>query len=219
MHNLGILYKRQGRYAEAEALNLQTLETQTRVLGEEHPSTLGTILSLGSLYCSMERFEEAAEMLEVSLPIKRRVLGLQHPWTSNAMNLLVMAYTALGRTEDALPLQRELFGLQVAAATAVDANARVLNNVAWDLLTIEDESLRDPEQGLGFAKRACALAEEAGSDRLWGYLDTLALAQHQAGDIAAAALSQRRAIALMPEGADPGMAERLAEYEAALRDQ
>ena len=74
-----------------------------------------------------------------------------------------------------------------------------------------------PLHALGFAERACTAEEAAGGGQLWSYLDTLALARHATGDVAAAVETQRRAISLMPDGAgDPGIAERLAEYEAAL---
>ena len=37
----------QGRWKEAEELQVQVMETSKRVLGEEHPSTLTTIANLG----------------------------------------------------------------------------------------------------------------------------------------------------------------------------
>ena len=214
MCNVTGLYEAQEHYTEAEALILETLEIQERVLGEEHPQRLGMLANLGHVYNSMERFEEAAATFEVSLPIQRRVLGLQHPNTGGAMEGLVTAYQGLGRTEDAIALQRELIALRIAAAEAKDASARVLDAAAETLLEAVAESLRDPERALGFAKRACALEKDD-----WKLLGSLARAQHQTGDTKAAIETQQRAIALMPEGADPEMAERLAEYETALKDR
>ncbi len=214
MCNVAGLYEAQKRYAEAEALILETLEIQKRVLGEEHPMRLGMLTNLGHVYNSMERFEEAAETFDASLPIQRRVLGLQHPETDSAMSGLVTAYQGLGRTEDAVALQRELIGLRIAAAEAKDASSRVLDAAAETLLEPVAASLRDPERALGFAKRACALEEDN-----WKLLGSLARAQHQTGDTKAAIETQKRAIALMPEGADPEMAEHLAEYEAAVKDR
>ena len=179
--NLANLYKKLGRYAEAKPLMLQTIETLRRLLGEEHPNTLGMLTNLGHLYNSMERFEAAAKMFEVSLPIKRRVLGLQHPWTGFAMQGLATAYLGLGRTEDAVPLQREVIALRIAAAEAVGASAAALSDAADTLLTVETKSLRDPERALGFAKRACAL-----ETKNWKLFRVLALAQHETGDTAAA---------------------------------
>jgi eukaryotic-like serine/threonine-protein kinase len=215
MKALTLFYGNQKRYDEAVTLSLPMLEIQRRVLGAEHRETLGTITNIGIYYYSLQRFEEAAAMFETSLPIKRRVLGLQHPYTRSALQGLANTYLALGRPEDALPLQRERLELQVASAEDEGASAAALNDAAWTLLTFENESLRDPERALSLAERACALEERAGSDTLWTSLDTLALAQHLTGDTAAAIATQQRAFELMPEGADPGMAGRLAEYEAA----
>jgi len=219
MANLANLLEGQGLNDEAETISLQVLETSERVLGTEHRQTLGAITNLGLLYNSMERFEDAVKMLEVSLPIKRRVLGLNHPWTGIAMRGLVTAYLALGLAEEALPLQRELLGFRVAPAETEDATASVLNGAAWALLTIENESLRDPERALGFAQRACAIPEQEGQAPAWSLLDTLALAQHRTGDTAAAVETQKRALALMPEGADRELARRLSVYESALGDR
>lgn len=213
---LASLYLNQGRYAETEPLYKQTLEVNKRLLGDEHYKTLGSFTNLGFLYIQMERFEDAATMFETSLPIKRRVLGRGHPWTGYAMQGLAGAYMQLDRLDEALPLWRELMELQTAAAENPDADAGTLNQMAWILLTHEIEELQDPARALGYAKRACRIQEATGASDLWKYLDTLALAQHHNGDTAAAVATQKRAIDLMPENADPGMADRLAEYEVGL---
>ena len=214
MCNVASLYEAQDRYSEAEALTLETIEIQKRVLGEEHPNTLGMLANIGHLYDSMERFDAAAEMFEGSLPILRRVLGPEHPYTCSAMAGLATAYQKLGRTKAAVALQRELIALKIAAAEADGASAIVLDAAAETLLESVVESLRDPARALGFAKRACALEKDN-----WKLLDSLARAQHQTGDSFAAIETQKRVMALMPEGADPEMAERLAEYEAAVKDR
>tara|TARA_R110002073_G_scaffold77541_3_gene187766 strand:+ start:3551 stop:6751 length:3201 start_codon:yes stop_codon:yes gene_type:complete len=207
------------RYARAETLYLLALERENRSLGEDHAQTLDTAVVLSRLYISTGRFEDGLALLEDTLSRSRRVFGRQDPRTVAILRALVTTHEAQGRSADALPFQRELFDLQVASADAVDASDTVLNAAAWDLLTIENESLRDPERALGMAQRACALAEEARSDQLWAYLDTLALAQHRTGDRAAAFETQERAVALMPLGAAPEVLERLVEYEAALKDR
>jgi tetratricopeptide (TPR) repeat protein len=129
---------------------------------------------------------------------------------------LASTYLHLGRRDEALPLYRELLRAQLAVAEQSNATPGTLNDAAMTLLTHELEELRDPERALGYAERACAAQEEAGSAGSWRLLDTLALAQHRTGDTAAAVRTQRRALELMPEGEDPEAAVRLAEYEAAL---
>ncbi len=48
-----------GRYAEAEPLYLETVETQKRVLGDDHPDTLISINNLATLYENQGRWAEA----------------------------------------------------------------------------------------------------------------------------------------------------------------
>ncbi|MCA8982095.1 MAG: tetratricopeptide repeat protein [Planctomycetes bacterium] len=216
--NLAMLYHQQGRLEEAEDLFLRTLESQKRSIGEEHEFTLGTYTNLGNLYLEMGRYQEAAEMFEVSLPIKRRVLGEDHPWTGFALQGLMRAYLSLGRFDEALPLQREVLERAFTEQEGEDADAAALNEFAWLLLNADFERLRDPERALEFASRACALEEAREGLQLWMFLDTLASAQHATGDTTAAVATQKRALELMPEGADEGVQERLEEYEAALED-
>jgi len=213
---LALLDQTMGRYDDAIALTLECLERRRKVLGPEDRYTLGSESLLGLLYLQTKRFDEAAAVLEDCVPVMRRVLGTGHAWTRAAMRDLADALAALGRNDRALALRRELRDLRVAAAEQPDADLATINEAAWNLLTAEPETLRDPARALQFARRACARAEAEGNGALMYYLDTLALAQHMTGDDAAAVESQRRCIALFGESADPEMKASLAEYEAAL---
>jgi len=46
MANLASTYRNQGRWREAEELEVQVIETSLRVLGAEHPDTLTSIYNL-----------------------------------------------------------------------------------------------------------------------------------------------------------------------------
>ena len=50
MNNLANVYDVQGKYAQAETLDSQTLEIQRRVLGPEHPDTLRSMNNLAIVY-------------------------------------------------------------------------------------------------------------------------------------------------------------------------
>jgi hypothetical protein len=50
MGNLASTFWNQGRWKEAEELNVQVIETRKRVLGEEHPSTLTSMANLASTF-------------------------------------------------------------------------------------------------------------------------------------------------------------------------
>ncbi len=222
-NNLASLHVLQGRHAEAEPLYAKTLEIRQRVLGEEHPDTLGTSSSLGALYNAMHRYDEARRLYESSVPIYRRAMGTRHPWTGDAMRDLARAYVGLGRRADALALHRDLLELQLAAAGEPAATADAWNSAAWTLLTHDFEELRDAARALPLAERACAEEEGVGGGNLWRYFDTLALAHYRTGDTPKAIESQKRAIALIPEGTpETTVAESTASlriYEDALEAQ
>ena len=48
--NLASTFWSQGRWTEAEELEVQVMETKKRVLGQEHPSTLTSIINLASTF-------------------------------------------------------------------------------------------------------------------------------------------------------------------------
>ena len=50
MANLALTYWDQGRWEEAEELEVQVMETMQRVLGAEHPDTLTAMGNLASTY-------------------------------------------------------------------------------------------------------------------------------------------------------------------------
>ncbi len=62
MANLASTYWDQGRWKDAEELQLQVLTSQKRVLGEEHPDTLSAMGNLASTYWNQGRQKEAEEL-------------------------------------------------------------------------------------------------------------------------------------------------------------
>lgn len=73
------------------------METRRRVLGDEHPSKLVSIVNLASVYSHQGWWEEA-EMLEVRVVnSSKRVLGDEHPNTLASMANLASMYNIQGR--------------------------------------------------------------------------------------------------------------------------
>jgi hypothetical protein len=67
-------YTNQGRSKEAEKLQVQLLELNERVLGAEHPNTLGNISNLATNYMSQGRSKEAEELQVQLLELNMRVI-------------------------------------------------------------------------------------------------------------------------------------------------
>jgi serine/threonine protein kinase len=103
MIKLGVALEEEDRYAEAEPLIRQALDTLYRVLGEEHPDTLAAMINLAVLWDHSDRSAEAERLMVKILDASRRVLGEEHPTTLEAMSLLAAFYSD-DRTAMALPL-------------------------------------------------------------------------------------------------------------------
>jgi tetratricopeptide (TPR) repeat protein len=59
MNNLAVLYNKQGKHTQAEALFTQVLEPVRRVLGKDHPDTLTTLNGLGFAQLRQHKYVEA----------------------------------------------------------------------------------------------------------------------------------------------------------------
>src|SRR6266699_27742 len=62
MANLASTYRNQGRWKEAEELEVRVMETRKRVLGEEHPDTLTSRHNLAWPRRNKGRWDEAAKL-------------------------------------------------------------------------------------------------------------------------------------------------------------
>ncbi|KAF2726855.1 HET-domain-containing protein, partial [Polyplosphaeria fusca] len=86
-----------GRWTEAEQLDVQVMETRKRVLGDEHPDTLTSIANLASTYRNQGR---------------KRVLGDEHPDTLTSINNLAFTFKGQGIYKKAIPLLEKCCRLQ-----------------------------------------------------------------------------------------------------------
>ncbi|KAN0070712.1 hypothetical protein V8E54_010877 [Elaphomyces granulatus] len=95
----------QGRWAEAEKLFVQVLQTRKTVLGPEHPDILTSMNNLASTYWKQGRWTEAEKLQVQVVQTRRTVLGPEHPDTLESMNDLASTYWNQGRWTEAEKLQ------------------------------------------------------------------------------------------------------------------
>jgi Tetratricopeptide repeat len=76
-----------GDYQRAAQLHEQTLTIRERVLGPEHPDTLGSRNNLANALDGLGDYQRAAQLHEQTLTIRERVLGPEHPDTLKSRNL------------------------------------------------------------------------------------------------------------------------------------
>jgi tetratricopeptide (TPR) repeat protein/tRNA A-37 threonylcarbamoyl transferase component Bud32 len=218
MNNLSNLYVEWGRLDRAEELDREVLAVRLRVLGAEHPDTLVSMNNLGVLYLNLGRYAEAERLLVEALETRLRVTGFAIRETDRVRRNLIRLYRAQGRTDQLRPLAADMLETARLLTEREDALASELNEYAWQLLTVEPAELRDPARALEVAQRACAKEEAGGGEELWNLLDTLALAWAETGNTAAAAETERRALALLPEGRPEreSLQRQLEEFESRL---
>ncbi|KAL5318896.1 hypothetical protein ACEPPN_013964 [Leptodophora sp. 'Broadleaf-Isolate-01'] len=113
---VGMCLYSDGQYNEAEALDMQVMETSLQVLGQEHPDTLTSMANLAATYRDQGRWKEAEELQATELEICSRVLGQEHPSTLTSMSNLALTYRNQGRLKEA-----EDLGVQV-----IETRKRVL---------------------------------------------------------------------------------------------
>ena len=102
---IGRVYDEEGRWKEAEELQVQVMETGSRVLGKEHPDTLTSIANLASTYSNQGRWKEAEELQVQVMETSSRVLGEEHPSTLISMANLASTYSNQGRWKEAEELE------------------------------------------------------------------------------------------------------------------
>ena len=91
----------QGRWKEAEELEVQLMETYSDKFGPEHPSTWASMSNLASTIIRLGRWKEAEELLVQVANRHEGKFGADHPETLTTISDLGVAYGNQGRWEEA----------------------------------------------------------------------------------------------------------------------
>ncbi|KAM3437473.1 hypothetical protein MY4824_003832 [Beauveria thailandica] len=98
---LALIYGYQGRWVEAERLQLHVIETYKTKLGADHSKTLASMNDLALTYAKQHRFKEANRLNVQVLETETRKLGADHPDTLATMSNIAVTYLSQGRFEEA----------------------------------------------------------------------------------------------------------------------
>jgi non-specific serine/threonine protein kinase/serine/threonine-protein kinase len=105
--DLGLVLRRRGDSAKAEALLVSLLAASRRALGDAHPTTLQTMADLAGNYQDQGKFAEAEPLFVGALEARRRTQGSDHPDTLATMNNLSLLYRSEGRYSESEALIKE----------------------------------------------------------------------------------------------------------------
>ncbi|CAN9326633.1 unnamed protein product, partial [Alternaria alternata] len=117
-----------GRYREAEELQVQVMQTRKRMLTDEHPSTLACINNLALTYSNQGRWKEAEELQVQVRQTSKRVLTDEHPSTLTSMDNLALTYSNQGRWKEAEELEVQV--LQTRKRMLTDEHPDTLTSMA-----------------------------------------------------------------------------------------
>jgi tetratricopeptide (TPR) repeat protein len=143
-----------------------------------------------------EKWDEALAKIDVRL--------LEKPSTDLLLEKFDVLATRKKDREAALPIGQEIM-------RRAHDDAKALNNFAWALLTDEDYGLKFNELALKLSERSNDLT----GHQSWVFLDTLALAKFETGDVQAAIELEKKAISLAGAKVPSDLREALARFEAA----
>ena len=152
MANLASTYNEQGRWGEAEKLEVEVMEARKDKFGSDHPDTLRSMANLAFTYSEQNRWHEA-EKLEVQVMEGRITrLGSQHPDTLMSMGNLACIYRNLGRWDEAKKLKVQVIHCSVDSTFALTSISKAIiqanentdesDSVSWQI-TESSASLMD----------------------------------------------------------------------------
>jgi tetratricopeptide (TPR) repeat protein len=180
---------RQGQFDEAAAAL-----REARRLRPDDPAIRG---NLGFALAKLGRFDDARAEFEFVLK--------QDPRSVSAHAGMGWVFSEQSKFDEAIAHYRAALDLKPNLTEA-------LNGLAWVLATAADPSVRNPEEAVRLAERACEINEYKHPE----FLDTLAAAHAAGGDAAKAVEFARKAIAAASETGRreilPVLEERLRSY-------
>jgi tetratricopeptide (TPR) repeat protein len=139
LYQTGKYFYQRGQYWEAEPFGKKYLAICERVLGPEHPDTLGSLSILAILYVGQGKYEQAEPFSQRALEASERILGPEHPSTLDSLNNLAELYREQGKFEQAEPLyQRALTTSERVLGPEHPDTLRPLSNLAL-LYTVQDK--------------------------------------------------------------------------------
>ncbi len=95
LFNLGILYKDNGKFEQAEPLLIRAHSIMSEALGAEHPDTIKCLQYLADLYVIQGKYEQAIDFYQQVIATQKKQLGAEHP--NIARSLQDLAFHGLAR--------------------------------------------------------------------------------------------------------------------------
>jgi tetratricopeptide (TPR) repeat protein len=195
LYNLAVVYREQGKYADAEGLYKRALAIYEKTRGADHPDVANILNNLAGVYWDQGKYADAEELFKRVLTIEEKASGAGHPDVATTLNNLALVYWNQGKYADAEELHKRALAIrEKALGKGHPLVASTLNNLA--LVYLNQGKYADAE---GLHKRALAIYEKAlGADHpdVANSLNGLAVVYREQGKYADAEGLYKRALAI-----------------------
>ncbi|KAF3234348.1 hypothetical protein TWF217_003778 [Orbilia oligospora] len=115
MHNIALVFSKQGKYDEAMQWYERALAGYEKALGKDHPSTLDTVHNIASVFSNQGKYDEAMQWYERALAGKEKALGEDHPSIFSTVNNIAGVFFNQGKYDEAMQwYERALAGKEKA---------------------------------------------------------------------------------------------------------
>jgi tetratricopeptide (TPR) repeat protein len=128
LNDLGLLFKAQGRYGEAETALERALPIMEKALGPEHRDVAANLNNLADLFSVQGRYGEAEPLYRGALVVFEKARGPQHSDVATTLGALADLLRVQGRYAEAEPAYRR--------ALAIFENALVASFNQFELILI-----------------------------------------------------------------------------------
>ncbi|KAI9367318.1 kinase-like domain-containing protein [Aspergillus egyptiacus] len=108
MASLASMYRKQKRYARAEAVAEDVVNLQREAFGSEHPDTIAALSGLAATYREQGKYQLLDDIDKEILELRQGVLGPRHPDTIQAMRTLSATYSAQGKSQQSEIINEEI---------------------------------------------------------------------------------------------------------------
>ena len=122
LNNLAVVYRAQGKYAEAEPLHKRALAIREKALGHQHPAVAVSLNNLGLLYYVDGRYAEAEPLYERALAILEKALGAEHPHVAQSLENYAALLRKTGRDAEAARMEARAEAIRAGRAGENPAN-------------------------------------------------------------------------------------------------
>ncbi|MEQ9411318.1 MAG: tetratricopeptide repeat protein [Fuerstiella sp.] len=164
-------------------------------LNQEYPEALN---NRGVVHSALNNFKAAIKDYSAALKIDDKYIDAygNRAYAYRQQNQLTEAVADLRTAMEKAPL-----------------DFKPVNDLAWMLATVADESVQNPEEAIKLATSACQMTQYAN----WNTLDTLAAAYAAAGDFESAQQWIATAIEKAGDAEKPGLQKHLEQIQAGQR--